>query len=663
MDEKKDKKKEFRMLEDKEYRKNKIKNNIIKTFMFFLVITALVLLFFLFRDQIIEVIKLAKAGDKEALREFIEAEGLKGAIIICILEAIQMVIVFMPAEIVQISAGVSYHIWFALPLCMLGVFLGATFIYIIVNVIKYEGNFSKKANNEIGELERNRNNKKKTNAQILMYILFIMPLVPFGAICYYGSGKKIPYHKYVFTCVTGVIPSIVISWAMGNITTYFIANNPKLVWLVFVCIFLGASGLLIGIGTIFKKLFLGKNVGKYTPDGVYGVLQFVAFFICRIGRRVRFNYDRTNEIKGPSIIICNHESFTDMFIVASYLRNYELTIVANAFYQRMYFGRVAKRHLKMINKKLFYTDLDTVKGMMGAVKQGRYLLLFPEGRLSTDSSYMGCVGDTAKMLKKLNAQLVFLNIEGNYFVRPKWSNKARKGIVNISVREIIEPEKLSELSVEKLAELIDEYTTVDEYKNACENGYTYKSKDYTNGLDGILYKCPNCGEELTLSTYKNHIKCNSCGYDCELNNQYMFVGENVKYNTIVEWNNYQKECIEKEIENLGEFNMCLEVKVKKLDPTRPKKDLSGYGNFIIDKNGYTFKGFLMNSKEDKQDLMFTIPFINQTGIPFGVLEKEFELYYDNFLYYFFPAEDYRISAKISLLADALYKKAINEKND
>ena len=69
----------------------------------------------------------------------------------------------------------------------------------------------------------------------------------------------------------------------------------------------------------------------------------------------------------------------------------------------------------------------------------------------------------------------------------------------------------------------------------------------------------------------------------------------------------------------------------------------------------------MNSKEDKQDLMFTIPFINQTGIPFGVLEKEFELYYDNCLYYFFPAEDYRISAKISLLADALYKKAINEK--
>ena len=80
MDEKKDNKKELRRLEDKEYRKNKIKNNIIKTFMFFLVITALVLLFFLFRDQIIEVIKLAKAGDKEALREFIEAEGLKGAI-------------------------------------------------------------------------------------------------------------------------------------------------------------------------------------------------------------------------------------------------------------------------------------------------------------------------------------------------------------------------------------------------------------------------------------------------------------------------------------------------------------------------------------------------------------------------------------------------------
>ena len=656
-----EKKRELRFLEDKEYRKNKIKNTIIKTFMFCLVITALFLLFILFRNQIIEVIKLAKAGDKEALGEFIESEGLNGAIIICILEAIQMVIVFMPAEIVQISAGVSYPIWFALPLCMFGVFLGATFIYFIVNVIKYEGNFSKKANNEIGELERNRNNKKKTNAQILMYLLFIMPLVPFGAICYYGSGKKIPYHKYIFTCVTGVIPSIVISWLMGNITTYILVNHPNLVFVEFATIFVVAIGLLIGLGTVFKKVFLGKNVGKYTPDGVYGILSFVSFFICRIGRRVRFDYERTNEIKGPSIIICNHGSFTDMFIVSSFLRNYELTIVANAFFQRNYFGRVAKRHLKMINKKLFYTDLDTVKGMMGAVKQGRYLLLFPEGRLSTDSGYMGCVGDTARMLKKLNAQLVFLNIQGNYFVRPKWSDKARKGIVNVGVREIIEPEQLNELSVEKLSELIDEYVSVDEYKCIEENGYTYKSKDYTSGLDGILYKCPNCGEELTLSTYKNHIKCNSCGYDCELNNQYKFIGENVKYDTIVGWNNYQKECIEKEIENLDELNISIEVKIKKLDPTRPKKDLSGYGNFIIDKNGYTVKGFLMTNKEDKQDLFFNIPFENQTGIPFGVIEKEFELYYDNCLYYFFPAEDYRISAKVSLLADALYKKAINEK--
>ena len=41
---------------------------------------------------------------------------------------------------------------------------------------------------------------------LLLYFLFIMPLIPFGAICYYASGKKLRYAPYIRTVATGVIP-------------------------------------------------------------------------------------------------------------------------------------------------------------------------------------------------------------------------------------------------------------------------------------------------------------------------------------------------------------------------------------------------------------------------------------------------------------------------
>lgn len=663
---------------DEELKKQKAiktKNFIIRIIMAFLVVAALAMLFILFKNQILEILKLAKAGKKEELADFINEKGIYGALLIMLLEAIQMVVVFIPAEFVQISAGVSYPIWQAILICMAGVVLGASIIYFLVNVLKYEGRASKKASNQLGAIERTQ--KKKRNAQILMYILFIMPAIPFGAICYYGSNKKIPFHKYVLTCATGVIPSIATSWVMGRVGIHTIATNPKnVVWIVLAVVFL-AFLLLFTLGFILKKIFFSSEVGKYTPNSMYVIFRLLTNILVRFSRKVVYNRDRCDEILGPSLILVNHQSNLDVGLVTNLLKDYELTIVANKHFERNLSGAMAKKNLKFIYKKLFYLDLSAAKSIIGAINQGRYVLLFPEGRLTTDGTYMESIADTAKLLKKLGAQIVFVNIQGNYFVRPKWALKLRRGQTSVYIKDIINPDDLVNMTLDDVKKALNDNLIVDDYKYIEDNKLSYKSKDMTLGLDGILYKCPHCGQEFKMSTYKNHIKCEACGYEVLLNNKYEFkyemsfgkIDNNESHiKTIVDWNKYQKESVKKELADLDNYKFVCDVNVTRYDNRLKYLDIKGEGKFVIDKDGYTFEGFLMEIEEHDKILVnlknkkpknrvrkyykFTIPFDKIEGIPFSSIENEFELYYNDNLYYFYPSTKAKgLCAKISLMGD------------
>ena len=193
------------------YVMDKTKNIIGKIVIFILAAGVLCLLLFFLKDIVFPFIKLEVENDMEGAKQLLLEKGVFGYITVSIIEALQMVVIFIPAEFIQLSSGMSYPWYIAIIFCDIGVLIGSSIIYFIVNVIKYNPTL-KKSNSKIRKYEKKI---KTNNTIILMYILFIMPIIPFGAICYWSSNKKIPYHKYVFTCATGVIPSIATSILMG----------------------------------------------------------------------------------------------------------------------------------------------------------------------------------------------------------------------------------------------------------------------------------------------------------------------------------------------------------------------------------------------------------------------------------------------------------------
>ena len=199
------------------------KINIHKIFIFVIAVITIAMLFLFFKDILIKVIEYQKNNNPDGLKELMSEMGLKGLIIVPLVEAMQMIVVFISAEFIQISAGLAFPWYIAIPLCTLGIFIGASIIYLLVNSLKFDSSIFKKSTNKIESLS-----KQGKSTQLFMYILFIMPIIPFGAICYYGSNSKISYRRYILTCVTGTIPSILSSIFLGKLISYILINQIRL---------------------------------------------------------------------------------------------------------------------------------------------------------------------------------------------------------------------------------------------------------------------------------------------------------------------------------------------------------------------------------------------------------------------------------------------------
>ena len=95
-----------------------------KIFIFIVTLITLAILVFFVKDILIKAITLQNSKDQQAFVDYMLELGIMGYIIVPIIEALQMIVVFISAEFIQISAGLTYPWYIAIPLCSLGIFIG-----------------------------------------------------------------------------------------------------------------------------------------------------------------------------------------------------------------------------------------------------------------------------------------------------------------------------------------------------------------------------------------------------------------------------------------------------------------------------------------------------------------------------------------------------------
>ena len=588
---------------------------------------------FFLKDVMIPYIRMELNNDIDGARELLTSRGIFGFLTVILVEALQMVVIFIPAEFIQISSGLSYPFWLALLLCDLGVCLGATIIYVLVRVFRFDNERFDKKEAMIEHIAARA--KKDRGTVLLLYFLFIMPFIPFGAICYFGSHKKLRYGRYILTVATGVIPSIVTSNLMGAATRYFLGNDLSLPLLVLIIAAL-AIPLFVVLFLFLDKIYFKENDG--TPDSII-YAAFFRFAHAVLKRKQRLTIDDTglNDRKAPFVVLSNHESFYDFYYIKQLLGDRNPAYVVNRHYLSFPVIKPLSKKAGFIPKRLFSPDPATPLGVMRAIRAGFPVVIFPEGRLSVSGRSYPILDRGAAFYRRLGVDLVLCRISGAYLCNPKWRKRFYRGDISVSVKRIVTKEEAAAMTDAALDALISETLAYDD--SASETAFAQKDK--AKGLENILYRCADCGALYATESTGNALTCNACGKTHTLDEHYRFedgltIGA------------YYAKITDMERETL--LSEPLETPVKVMIFPEKGRKRREQGVCTLDAAGLSYRS---------ERTSFAVPFAELPALPFSC-GTEFETYHNGDLYYFYPTENPRQVARWALLVD-LIKEAHNEK--
>lgn len=574
---------------------------------------------------------------KEELQDHLSGFGWKGYITLGLLSVLQVVFTFVPAEPIQVVAGVSFGILKGVACCFAGVLIGNTVVYVLYRIYgdKLSEYFDKKLDID---LEQAASSKR---VAFIVVIMGLLPAIPYGLICFFAATLKMKYPRYILITGVGALPSIVLDVALGHVA---IASS----WILSIVVLVVIIILLVIMAKKRKALFAKVNAyiaktkqpysssskaQKVKPSFIKSMLFFCDFYF-RSRIKVRFKKSFEGEIERPSLILVNHGSFIDFYYMGKLLKNERVNFITN----RMYFYKsFYKKYLPKVGcfpKSMFQSDMENAKNCVRVLSSGGVITLAPEARLSTVGRFEGIQDVTYKFIKRAGVTVYACVLHGDYFARPKWGDKVRKGsLVEGELLRLYTPEEIKAASLEAVEKKVNETLTYDEFEwLKTKPELKYKSKTLAEGLENILTRCPKCGARYSFSSKKRTLMCSECGMTATLDDRYAFT-DGEPFANFAEWYDWQTARLKSEIDDNADFKMSAHVVLKHASTDgKTLLRVAGKGTVEFDRDGLTYTG-----TDSGESINKFIPMQNIYRLLFGAGE-DFETYEGGEIWYFVPDE-------------------------
>lgn len=358
----------------------------------------------------------------------------------------------------------------------------------------------------------------------------------------------------------------------------------------------------------------------------------VRFYLFLCGVRVK-TASKIGKPETPSIVLCNHGSFIDFIYAASLLRKYKPHfIVARLYFYNTVLGWLLRK-VGAFPKSMFAMDIESTKNALAVLKNQEMLAMMPEARLSTTGRFEDIQSGTYSFIKKSGVPVYTVKISGDYFADPKWGKGFRRGaVVEAELDILYTAQQVTELSLEQLQQGIENRLSYDEFRWLQHRPkIRYRCGHIAEGLENILSVCPVCKKKHTVTTKKNKVFCECCGYLTSVNDRYGF-SEGFQFATLAQWYDWQMELLEAEITENEHYALSSKVELRLPGCGNGLTRHGGYGICTLNREGLTYCG---TKDGENVTLHFSISRIYR--LLFGAGEN-FEIYDGRQILYFVPEE-------------------------
>jgi len=379
--------------------------------------------------------------------------------------------------------------------------------------------------------------------------------------------------------------------------------------------------------------------------------------------RTKITKTRTEGLKPPYLMLCNHNSFLDFKVLTKAIfpsrANYVVAIDG-------FIGREKLlRNVGCICKRKFTNDIVLVKQLKQVLKNGDIAVVYPEARYSLCGTTAVLPESLGKLCKAMKVPVVTFICHGNHVTSPFW-NLHDRGIkpTEAEMTLLFTPEELAGMSVEEINKKLVEVFQYDDYRWQKERGLRTKYKKRAEGLQKVLYQCPACKTEFRMETEGTKLRCKACGKTWVLNELNELTAEDGKteFSHIPDWYEWERSNVRAEVEAGTYTSGELDVHVDSLPNAKGYVRL-GNGKMVHDEKGFRVWG------TDDQGMAFSmeIPAATQYSvhIEYEYLGKYGDCVDLNTLqdtWYVYPhGNDFAVT-KMALATEELYQKIRREEN-
>ena len=276
--------------------------------------------------------------------------------------------------------------------------------------------------------------------------------------------------------------------------------------------------------------------------------------------KYRFTAERYNLPKGPHLIISNHQSTMDPFLISLSFKRPVYFIASDDIFN-LKVSPIIEYLVSPIPKSKSMRDFTAMKNVFRVIKEGGTVGIFPEGNRTVSGGQWEMDDAIAKLAKSLKVPLVIYNISGGYGTDPRWGHSIRKGKMRGFVRRVISQEELAKLSIEEIFSIIKNKLLVDDTKLEIPFN-SIKKAEY---IERALYLCPICGSISSFKSNKSKFCCEKCKTE-SFYTQYLKIDPKVKdYNRIYEWFEWERvEIVNKVLagESVSDNNIIFRESIK-----------------------------------------------------------------------------------------------------
>ena len=250
-------------------------------------------------------------------------------------------------------------------------------------------------------------------------------------------------------------------------------------------------------------------------------------------------------VEGPCIVISNHVTDLDPFLLAMSFPDKPLYYVASEHIFRLpVASKVITTLLDPIARKKGDSGFGAVREILRRLKQGHSVCLFAEGDCSWDGLTASIPPATGKMVRSGGVTLVTYRLEGGYFTSPRWGRGIRRGSMRGHAVGVYPPETLRKMKGSEITALIER----DIFENAWERQKAepvqYKTRHRAENLETALFLCPACRRIGTLKSDDDTLFCTACGSKAVMLPDYTFA-DGSPFPTIAQWDRAQHEALER----------------------------------------------------------------------------------------------------------------------